>query len=189
MRGKTTTNRWLTGAAVAACGLLTLGLAQAGSHADERPTATAEMINNAGDSIGTAKLTQGPHGTLIRLELSGMEGSGFRAIHIHATGDCADHDHGFMDSGGHLNPDGKKHGLMNPEGPDAGDLTNIYVHEDGTVNAELFTMLASLDGAVGGQMLDDDGAALVIHENPDDHMTQPIGGAGARIACGVITGD
>ncbi|RLK46805.1 Cu-Zn family superoxide dismutase [Alkalispirillum mobile] len=186
---KTKNNCWVAGAAVAACGLLTLGMAQAGGHDEELPTATAEMFDNDGESIGTAEFTQGPHGTLIRLELSGMEGPGFRAIHIHETGDCDDHDHGFMDSGGHLNPDDKKHGLMNPEGPDAGDLTNIYVQEDGTVNAELFTMLASLDGAVGGQMLDDDGAALVIHENPDDHMTQPIGGAGARIACGVIKGD
>ena len=33
---------------------------------------------------------------------------------------------------------------------------------------------------------DADGSALVIHANPDDHMSQPIGGAGARIACGVI---
>jgi Cu-Zn family superoxide dismutase len=26
----------------------------------------------------------------------------------------------------------------------------------------------------------------VIHANPDDHMAQPIGGAGARVACGEI---
>ena len=31
-----------------------------------------------------------------------------------------------------------------------------------------------------------DGSAVVIHANPDDHMTQPIGGAGARVACGVV---
>ncbi len=34
---------------------------------------------------------------------------------------------------------------------------------------------------------DADGIALVIHEDRDDHLTQPIGGAGARVACGVIT--
>jgi Cu-Zn family superoxide dismutase len=26
----------------------------------------------------------------------------------------------------------------------------------------------------------------VIHINRDDHITQPIGGAGPRIACGVV---
>jgi len=32
--------------------------------------------------------------------------------------------------------------------------------------------------------MDKDGSALVIHANPDDYKTQPIGGAGARIVCG-----
>ena len=35
-------------------------------------------------------------------------------------------------------------------------------------------------------MLDEDGSAIVVHENADNRMTQPIGGAGGRIACGVI---
>ncbi|WP_250638361.1 superoxide dismutase family protein [Sphingomonas sp. KC8] len=26
----------------------------------------------------------------------------------------------------------------------------------------------------------------MIHASPDDHVTQPIGGAGARVACAVI---
>ena len=28
--------------------------------------------------------------------------------------------------------------------------------------------------------------AVIIHEHPDDHMTQPIGGAGGRIGCGIV---
>ena len=35
-------------------------------------------------------------------------------------------------------------------------------------------------------LLDEDGSAVIIHENPDAHLTQPIGGAGGRIACGII---
>ena len=35
-------------------------------------------------------------------------------------------------------------------------------------------------------LMDADGAALVIHANPDDYRTQPIGGAGDRVACAVI---
>ncbi|MCC5859498.1 MAG: superoxide dismutase family protein [Ectothiorhodospiraceae bacterium] len=157
----------------------------AADHGDHGPTATARIIDTAGEDIGEARLTQGPAGTLIRLELQGLP-PGPKAIHIHGTGTCEDHDHGFQASGGHLNPDGKPHGLLNPDGPDAGDLPNFHVHDNGYAWAEFFTPLASLDGAVGARILDDSGAALVIHENPDDHHTQPIGGAGARIACGVI---
>ena len=35
---------------------------------------------------------------------------------------------------------------------------------------------------------DEDGSALVIHEGGDDGVTQPIGGAGARVGCAAISG-
>ncbi len=170
--------RMLAGAALAAPLVLA---------ADDMPKGHAEFIDNDGNAVGEAHLTQGPNGTLIVLEIDGLP-VGPKAIHIHSVGTCEDHHDGFQDSAGHLNPDDSKHGLLNPDGPDAGDLNNFYVHDDGTAWAELFNERASLDGSYGAQILDDDGAALVIHENPDDHMTQPIGGAGARIACGVIRG-
>jgi Cu-Zn family superoxide dismutase len=149
-------------------------------------TAKAEIVDKAGKRIGAATFTEAPKGIVIRLELQGLP-PGYKGIHLHSTGTCEDHDHGFQASKGHLNPDNRKHGLMNPEGPDAGDLPNVYVHADGKAAAEIFTMLASIKGAAGRPaLLDADGAALVVHANPDDHMSQPIGGAGARIACGVI---
>jgi len=169
----------------AAIATLSTGIALAQSYGDA-PSAHAVFLNNAGETVGEAHLMQGPSGTLITLELYGLP-PGPKAIHIHASGTCEDHGAGFMASGGHLNPDGAQHGLMNPEGPDAGDFTNFYVHENGYAWAELFNWRASLDGSIGATILDNSGAALVIHENPDDHITQPIGGAGARIACGVIT--
>jgi Cu-Zn family superoxide dismutase len=52
---------------------------------------------------------------------------------------------------------------------------------------EVFTPFVSL--AAGGEkpsLLDSNGSALVIHAKPDDYTTQPIGGAGDRVACGVI---
>ena len=177
--------RQLTAFAASALLAVPMLAVHAAGHGDHGPRAMADILDASGESIGEAQLIQGPTGTVIRLELRGLP-AGPKAIHIHGTGTCEDHDHGFQASGGHLNPDGKQHGLLNPEGPDAGDLPNFYVHQDGYAWAEFFTPMASLDGAVGARILDDDGAALVIHENPDDHETQPIGGAGARIACGVI---
>ncbi|MDX9875435.1 MAG: superoxide dismutase family protein [Spongiibacteraceae bacterium] len=153
--------------------------------AAELSKAAATFVNNEGAEVGTAELVSGPNGMVITLNLKGLP-SGEKAVHIHAVGTCDDHGEGFKHSGGHLNPDHWKHGFLNPEGPDKGDLPNFFVHSDGTARAQMFTTLASLDGSVGGQVLDADGAALVIHEKGDDHQSQPIGGAGDRIACGVI---
>ena len=159
--------------------------AQAAHHGAK--SATAAFIDKESNSVGTATLTESPHGLLIHLDLKGLP-PGPKAIHIHTVGTCEDPAEGFVASKGHLNPDGKEHGLMNPAGPDNGDLPNLFVREDGTFEAEFFTTLASLGGAEGrAKVLDEDGAALVIHINRDDHITQPIGGAGPRIACGVIT--
>ena len=176
--------------------LAALGLAAGAVHAahhggadakkDKAKEATASFIDRESNDIGTATLTESPHGVLIYFDLHGLP-PGPKAVHIHTVGTCEDPEEGFVASKGHLNPDGKEHGLMNPAGPDAGDLSNLIVRDDGTVQVEMFTMLASLGGAEGrAKILDEDAAALVIHINRDDHITQPIGGAGPRIACGVI---
>lgn len=151
------------------------------------PAASVEFVDNDGEVVGQGSVEQGTAGVLINFSIDGLD-EGWKAIHIHSAGTCDDPEEGFQASGGHLNPDDAKHGYLNPEGPDAGDLPNFYVHSDGTAMVEMFNERASLDGSVGGNMLDDDGSALVIHEAPDDHMTQPIGGAGARVACGVVQG-
>ena len=80
------------------------------------------------------------------------------------------------------------HGLLNPEGPEPGDIPNIFVGADGVGEMEAFTSLVSLvEGP--NNLLDADGSTFIIHENADDHVTQPIGGAGARVVCGVIEAD
>lgn len=168
----------------AACAVLAAGAVHADDHGVTE--ASAEFIDKESKSVGTAMLTEGPNGVAIYLDLHGLP-PGPKAIHIHSVGTCEDPDAGFVASKGHLNPFGKEHGLMNPKGPDSGDLPNLVVLDDGSVKVEMFTPLASLGGAEGrGTMLDEDGAALVIHINRDDHITQPIGGAGPRIACGVV---
>lgn len=166
------------------CGLI-LALALICPSTTLAADARAVMTDSDGQEVGTISLTSAPTGTLLRIELEGLA-PGPKAIHIHSVGDCTDPSDGFVASGGHINPDGTKHGLLNPDGPDAGDLTNFYVHENGYAWAEIFTPLASLDGSVGATILDEDGAALVVHTNSDDHSSQPIGGAGARVACGLI---
>jgi len=148
--------------------------------------ATATLIDRDGRRVGTATLAEGPHGVLLTLRLEGLP-AGPHGLHFHTTGTCDDAAVGFKAAHAHVNPDGREHGLMNPAGPDDGDLPNVQVAADGTAEVEIFTVLVSLSGAEGrALLLDDDGAALLVHANADDHVTQPIGGAGDRIACGVI---
>lgn len=169
---------WRTGAL-----LLALGAAFSASAADR---GTADIVNVKGETIGLISLTEAPAGVIIHVKAQGLP-AGAKAIHIHSVGDCSDHDKNFAASKGHVNVAGKKHGLMNPEGPDNGDLPNLFVHADGTVEAEFYTTLVSLgESKDRASLLDADGSAFVIHENRDDFITQPIGGAGTRIACAVI---
>lgn len=145
----------------------------------------ATLVNATGARVGRAVLTQGPSGLLIRIEAEGLT-PGWHGVHIHATGQC---DAPFTSAGAHVNHGEPKapHGLLNVGGPDDGDLPNIFADAAGQVRAEAFTTRARLAPEGPGQWLwDADGSALVIHANADDHTSQPIGGAGDRVACGVM---
>jgi Cu-Zn family superoxide dismutase len=91
----------------------------------------------------------------------------------------------FASAAGHFNPEGKKHGLLSPQGPHAGDLPNLPVAADGTGQLNYVARGVTL-GSGSGSLFDADGTAVVIHAGPDDHKTDPAGNSGARIACGVI---
>ena len=66
-------------------------------------------------------------------------------------------------------------------------VANLYVMANGIAQAETYNTMVSLSGQYGAPaLLDADGSALLIHENPDDYKTQPIGGSGGRVACAVF---
>lgn len=159
------------------------------SHAERAPigaTGQAVLVNAQGATIGRVDLRQGSTGLLIKIEASGLT-PGWHGIHIHATAAC---EAPFTSSGAHINHGEPKqpHGLLNPAGPDDGDLPNVFAGADGKVNAEVFTTRARISTEGPGQWLwDADGSAIIIHANPDDHTSQPIGGAGDRVACAALT--
>lgn len=156
----------------------------ASSNVMSAETATATIADPNGAVIGQATLTQGTTGVLIYVKVSGLS-PGPHGIHLHSVGKCSPD---FKASKGHINLEDKKHGLLNPQGPDNGDLPNIFAAADGTAEAELFTTRVSIAGGQAA-LLDADGAAIVIHANRDDHVQQPIGGAGGRVGCGIVEGD
>jgi Cu-Zn family superoxide dismutase len=145
-------------------------------------SAHADIVNAQGQKIGTAKIVAEKKGVKIEVKVAQLP-AGTHGIHIHAVGKCEGPD--FKTAGGHLNPDTKKHGKDNPEGPHVGDLLNIEVKADGTGKATLLNTTVTL-GDGPNSLFHDGGTALVIHEKVDDYKTDPAGNSGARIACGVI---
>jgi superoxide dismutase, Cu-Zn family len=145
--------------------------------------ARATFIDPDGNSIGTATLQDTPNGLLIQAKLTNLP-AGPHGFHVHETGEC-NAEGGFQSAGGHFAPQGNKHGYMVDGGPHAGDFPNQTVMDDGTMVVDVFNenlRLSEGDNA----MLDDDGAAIVIHSTADDYRTQPSGASGDRIACAVI---
>ncbi len=116
------------------------------------------------------------------MEVKGLP-PGAKAVHVHAVGTCEGPQ--FTSAGDHFNPGKKEHGMMNPQGPHAGDLPNITIAADGSGRMESATDRIAL-GAGATSLFDADGSALVIHAAPDDFKTDPTGNSGSRIACGVI---
>ena len=105
---------------------------------------------------------------------------GLHAVHIHESGDCSAAD--ASSAGEHWNPTNEQHGRRD-EGPHhLGDIGNMEVGEDGG-SLSLSTDAWSLEDMGERSVL---GKALVVHAGEDDFTTQPDGGAGDRIGCGVI---
>lgn len=157
--------------------------------------AAARFTAPDGSDTGYVVLTNAPGaGVLMRVDLTGLS-QGWHGIHLHNIGDCSDGSDGFKASGGHVDPENRDHGLLNPDGPERADIPNIYAGADGRATAEIFNSVVALyaseeAAATAGPhpLMDQDGFAIVVHANADDHETQPIGGAGPRVACAAIAG-
>jgi Cu-Zn family superoxide dismutase len=157
-----------------------LRLAAQGGMATNR--VTVEMKNAQGQSLGTATITPSGSGVSIAYDFKNLS-PGEHALHIHQTAKCEGP--GFTTAAGHFNPEMKKHGLQNPEGPHAGDMNNFTVAADGTAKGTTTDPRVTL-GTGANSVFANGGTALVIHAGPDDMKTDPAGNAGDRIACGTI---
>lgn len=148
--------------------------------ADSAPATAQALLKTAdGKNAGSVMATQEEGGIRLAINATGMS-AGERGIHVHMTGKCEGPK--FESAGGHWNPMGAKHGLNNPQGQHSGDMPNLVVASDGSGRMDYLLDEAQLD-----QMLDADGAALVIHAKADDQKTDPSGDSGDRLACGVFS--
>ena len=134
---------------------------------------------------GTLTLTAAPNGVILHVEVTGMK-PGWHGMHFHEKGACDDEK--FASAGGHVHSmTPVVHGFLSTGANDAGDLPNIFVAADGNGNAEVYSSLVTAAKVDDRPYLtDDDGSAVVIHDMPDDYLSQPIGNAGGRAVCAGI---
>lgn len=132
---------------------------------------------------GTVYFTQVPNGTEVIVKIYGLppytpatETSpqiGPHGFHIHAGNSCegGNSEKPFPLADGHWNPSNQPHGNH------PGDFPVLFSN-NGYANMSFFT-----NRFVPADIIN---KTVVIHLGPDDYKTQPSGGSGKEIACGVI---
>ena len=142
------------------------------------PEAMAQIRGNTQNPQlkGVVKFYRTPYsGVLIEAEIFGLpdktkpETSGFFAMHIHENGDCT---MPFDKTGMHYNPSGDDHPNH------AGDLIPLLSFQG-------YAWLSFFDKRF--QLPAIRGKNVIIHQLPDDFTTQPSGGSGEKIGCGIIS--
>ena len=137
-----------------------------------------DIKNAAGQSIGTATLTDAAPGVRIKLDIRSLP-PGEHSIHIHQVPKCEPPD--FKSAGPHFS--GAAAGHEHGEGAPAGDIPNfaLVVAADGTAHVSVVAPRVTL-GSGDHSVFSNGGTAIVIHavSNETNSVAPP------RIACGVI---
>jgi Cu-Zn family superoxide dismutase len=117
------------------------------------------------------------------MEVSGLP-QGAHGTHVHENAACTAPD--FLSAGGHFDHSGAGHNHGGAKGHHAGDLPNLMIGPDGRGSMDAMIPAVTLSGTGSHSLFRGGGTSLVIHEAEDDLISEPSGGSGRRIACGVI---
>lgn len=168
--------------------LLAIGLVVAAHAGGETDTPAIPVITKASavlaptkgnTAAGLVTFTKVEGGVRIVADLTGLS-VGRHGFHIHEYGDCSAPD--GTSAGGHYNPyHSSEHGAPDAAGRHAGDFGNLDADATGKAHYERVDKVITLEGV--DTIV---GHGVIVHEKFDDLKTQPVGNAGARIACGSI---
>jgi Cu-Zn family superoxide dismutase len=169
--------------------VFSIGLIPLASLAAQAKTATVTMNkiddSGVGSSIGVIQLEDTKEGLRLSPSLNGLP-PGQHGFHVHEKSDCGSaEDKGKktagMAAGSHLDPKhtGKHLGPASTEGH-SGDLPFLTVDDKGSAQAAVVAPHLKVDDVIGH--------SLMIHAGGDNYSDQPkpLGGGGARIACGTL---
>jgi Cu-Zn family superoxide dismutase len=145
--------------------------------------AIAPLIDRTGKPVGAIEFEQTLHGVLIIFDLHGLP-PGAHAVHVHSSGSCEPR-RAFLTAGPHFSIEPRAHGYLAKGGPHSGDLPNQFAASDGSLHASVLANQFTI-GNGEKSIFDRDGASIIVDERADDYASQPSGGSGAHIACGVI---
>ncbi len=164
-----------------------LGLLSFAGAAQADVTFTLHHVIEQGvaEAVGTVVVSESRYGLVFTPNLSGLA-PGLHGFHVHENGSCAPAlKDGRMSAaeaaGGHYDPGKTKtHGTPWGEGH-AGDLPPLYVDKEGNATQAVLAPRLKLKELKG--------RALMIHVGGDNHADHPapLGGGGARMACGVAS--
>lgn len=133
-----------------------------------------------------------PDGLSLSVSVSGLK-PGDHGIHLHEAGLCnPSGELPFASASAHFDSAMMAHGgtpiagIPIAEQPrHAGDLGNLTANSAGiAVYSITDSEITLADGPT--TLADADGTALIVHEDPDDLMTDPSGNSGGRLVCAVI---
>lgn len=138
----------------------------------------------AGASLGSVRIVESAYGLVFVPSLKGLP-AGLHGFHVHENPSCAPLERDGTTvpagaAGGHLDPQAtKRHGEPWGDGH-LGDLPALYVAADGSASNPVLAPRLKL--------ADVKNRSLMVHVGGDNHADHPapLGGGGARMACGVI---
>jgi superoxide dismutase, Cu-Zn family len=131
-------------------------------------------------TVGEVTFEQVGDKVRVTAQVIGLKPDQEHGFHIHEVGDCSSGD--GMSAKGHFNPLGKPHGPTKSGERHAGDMPNLKADKSGraklAVDLDVITVTPGSTSIIG--------RGVIVHAQPDDYTSQPVGNAGARMACGVI---
>lgn len=146
--------------------------------AEIQPTTSAAPAKLSPTGVVTLTQVEGKQ-VLVKAVITGLKPFAEHGFHIHAVPDCSGDGLG---TGAHFNPDAHPHGDPAHILRHAGAMFNMKADAQGMASTRQEVDTVTLSAG----RYNIAGLPIIIHRDPDDYVSQPLGNAGPRVGCGVI---